>query len=283
MKKLTALKKLLAAAASAVMLAAVLAFLPGAGTLTVSAAEPVTYYLMYQDEPDDQGDWWYQVGSEWEEDAEHRQLVYMTEQLKDGDIVIVGNAAPDQLVLNVHLSNLTIKNTTDRLAMVSVTGGIDNCFFLNDTLGSITGNVFNAYVYGASTATFCSNVTNLYSHNDNPNGDPNIGVSGTVAFFQSENVNKNYHPCGTNFAANTFSLENGELKTDSSNYTQDISGGPATTTSTSRPAPKPSNSSSASDEYDAVPKTGESSPVMWLSLIAVSCLSASLLLRKVAK
>lgn len=277
MKKLAVFTKLLAVAASAVMLA----FLPDAGTLTASAAEPVTYYLKYEDEPDNQGDWWYQVGSEWTDDAEHKQLIYMMDQLKDGDIVIVGNASPEQLVLNVHLSNLTIKNTTGRLAMVSVTGGIDNCFFLDNTLGSVTGNVSNAYVYGASTANFCSNVTNLYSHNDNPDGDPNIGVTGTVAYFQSENVNKNYHPCGTNFAANTFSLENGELKTHSSNYTQDISGGPAT--SASQPAPKPSASSAASNEYDAVPKTGESSPVVWLSLIAVSCLSASLLLRRSAK
>lgn len=273
MKKSGTLKKLLAVAASAAMLA----FLPEAGTLTVSAAEPVTYYLMYEDAPNDQGDWWYQLGSEWDENAEHRELIHMTGQLKDGDAVIIGNAAPTQLVLNVHLSNLTIKNTTGGLAMVSVTGGIDNCFFLNNTNGSVTGNVFNAYVYGASTANFCSNVTNLYSHNDNPEGDPKIGVTGTVAYFQSENINQNYQPCGTDFTANTFLLENGKLATRSSDYTQDISGGPVTTASQS--ASKPS----ASNEYDAVPKTGESSPAIWLSLIAASCLSVSLLLRRSAK
>lgn len=274
MKKSGTLKKLLAMAASAAMLA----FLPGIGTLTVSAAEPVTYYLMYEDAPNNQGDWWYQLGSEWDENAEHRQLFYMTEQLKDGDAVIIGNAAPTQLVLNVHLSNLTIKNTTNRLAMISVTGGIDNCFFLNDTFGSITGNVFNAYVYGASTANFCSNVTNLYSNNDNPEGNPNIGVTGTVAYFQSENVNDSHPPYGINFASNTFSLENGNLKTDSSKYTRDITGGPVS--SSGQAASRPS---AASNEYDSVPKTGESSPAIWLSLIAASCLSVSLLLRRSAK
>ena len=204
----------------------------------------------------------------------------MTEQLKDGDVVIVGNASPDLLVLNVHLSNLTIKNTTGRLAMVSVTGGIDNCFFLNNTHGSVTGNVFNAYVYGASTANFCSNVTNLYSYNENPDGNPNIGVTGTVAYFQSENVNEIYPPYGINFAANTFSLENGELKTDSWNYTRDITGGPVS--SSGQTASRP-NSSAASDEYDSVPKTGENSPAMWLFLTAASCLSISLLLRRSAQ
>lgn len=276
MKKSGTLKKFLAMAASAAMLA----FLPEAGALTVSAAESVTYYLMYEDAPNDQGDWWYQLGSEWDENAEHKQLYYMTEQLKDGDAVIIGNAAPTQLVLNVHLNNLTIKNTTGSLAMVSVTGGIDYCYFLDNTYGSVTGNVFNGYVYGASTANFCSNVTNLYAYNNKPDANPNIGVSGTVAYFYSENVNRNHAPYGINFAANTFSLEDGQLKTDSSNYTHDISGGPAT--APSQPAPKPS-SSSASNEYDKVPKTGESSPVVWLSLVAVSCLSASLLLRKSAK
>lgn len=277
MKKLKAFKKLLAVAASAVMLA----FLPDVSVLEVSAAEPVTYYIMYEDEPDDQGDWWYQLGSEWDENAEHKQLIYMTEQLKNGDAVIVGNASPELLVLNVHLENLTIKNTTGGLAMVSVTGGIDNCVFLNNTLGSVTGNVTNAYVYGASTANFCSNVTNLYSYNQNPEGNPNIGVTGTVAYFQSENVNDNYPPYGINFAANTFSLEDGILKTDSSNYTRDITGGPVSSNSqTQASQPK---SSAASDEYDSVPKTGESSPAVWLFLTAALCFSVSLLLRKSSK
>lgn len=281
MKKLNVMKKLLAVVTSAVMLT----LLPNVNVLDASAAEPVTYYIMYEDKPDNQGDWYFQLGSEWDDNVEHQQLYYMTEKLKDGDIVIVGNASPEQLVLNVHLSNLTIKNPTGSLAMVSVTGGIDNCFFLDKSLGSVTGNVFNGYVYGASTANFCSNVANLYVHNDNPDGNPNIGVQGTVGYFKSENANKAYHPCGSNFAAGTFSMEDGELKTDSSNYTLDISGGPVASGSQPQASsqPKPSASSAASDEYDKVPKTGEHSPVMLLSLIAVSCFAAGLLLRKSAK
>lgn len=277
MKKLTALKKMLALTASA----AILAFLPGANALTVSAEEPATYYLMYENDANGEGRWYYQPGSEWDGNAEHKEIYYMQEMLKNGDLVIVGNAAPSLLTLNVHLSNLTISNTSGELAMVSVTGGIDNCFFLNGTSGSITGNVTNAYVNGASMANFNSNVTNLYSHNDNPDAKATIGVSGTVAYFESVDSNEINTPYGTNFAANTFRVENGELKTDSSQYTRDISGGPVTsgTPSRTQTASRPA----ASGEYDAVPKTGESSPAAWLALAAVSCLGISLVLRRSAK
>lgn len=274
MKKLNAIKKMLAVAASAMLLA----FLPNANALTVSAEEPATYYLMYEDNPEGEGTWYYQKGSEWDDNGAHHNIYYMQEKLKNGDIVIVGNASPDLLTLNVHLSNLTISNTSGDLAMVSVTGGIDNCYFLNGTLASITGNVTNAYVYGPSTANFNNNVTNLYSYNDNPDAKANIGVTGTVAYFNAEDSTEISTPYGTNFAANTFSVSNGELITDPSNYTRDISGGPVSSGTQSRPqtTAKPS----ASDEYDAVPKTGEVSLAAWLSLIAVFCLGISLILRR---
>lgn len=277
MKKLNALKKMLAVSVSAILLA----FLPNAGALTVSAAEPVTYYLMYENNPDGEGTWYYQTGSEWDADAQHPEIYYIQETLKNGDAVIVGNASPSLLTLNVHLSNLTISNTSGDLAMISVTGGIDNCYFLNGTQASITGNVTNAYVYGPSTANFNNNVTNLYSYNDNPDEKANIGVTGTVAYFNSEDSHESSTPYGTNFAADTFRVSNGELTTDSSHYTRDISGGPASSSTQSRPqtTAKPS----ASDEYDAVPKTGEVSLAAWLSLIAVSCLGISLILRRSAK
>lgn len=282
MKKLNVFKKMLALAASA----ALLALLPGANTLTVSAEEPATYYLMYEERDSSDGVWYYQTGSEWDANAEHRELYYLQETLKNGDLVIVGNAAPSLLTLDVHLSNLTISNTSGGLAMVSVTGGIDNCFFLNGTTGSISGNVFNAYVNGASTANFNNNVTNLYSYNDNPDAGANIGVSGTVAYFASTDSHESNTPYGINFAANTFRVENGDLKTDSSQYTRDISGGPVAPGAQSRPqtSSRPAASGSgASNEYDAVPKTGESYPAVWLSLAAVSCLGISLVLRRTSK
>lgn len=282
MKKLNFIRKLLAVTASA----ALLAFLPNVNALTASADEPVTYYVMYKEDEQGSGDWWYQVGS-WNTEAEGNASYYMHEKIKDGDIVVIGNAsAKSMLTLDVHLSNLTINNTSGTLAMVSVTGGVDNCYFLKGTQGAVTGNVLNAYVYGGALANFNSNVTNLYSYNDNSDAKPTIGVSGTVSYFTSEDPDDPNSPYGTNFAAGSFYLEDGELKTDSSQYTRDISGGPASSGSQHKPqtTSKPAASgSSASSEYDAVPKTGEASPAAWLSLIAVTCLSISLILRKSAR
>jgi len=283
MKKFNVFKRLLALAASALMLA----ILPNASVLNVSAEEPATYYLMYEENANGEGRWYYQPGSEWDEEIEHHELYYMLEVLKNGDAVVVGNAAPSLLTLDVHLSNLTIQNTSGALAMVSVTGGIDNCYILNGAQGSVTGNITNAYVYGAAIANFNNNVTNLYSYNDNPDAGPNIGVTGTVAYYMAEDSNDPNPPYGTNFAANSLSVVDGELKTDSSKYTRDVSGGPSSSAAQSpaqaTPKPAASGSSAASDEYDAVPKTGEAFPAVWLFLIAVSCLGASLVIRKSAK
>jgi len=283
MKKFIAFKKLLAVTVSAVMLA----LLPNANALTVSAEEPATFIFTYDGSGNDDG-WWYQQGSEWDDEAGSTSIHFLHGDIKDGDIVVVRNAAPSLLTINVHLSNLTIHNDPGNLIMVSVTGGIDNCYILNDAQASVSGDVLNAYVYGAAVANFHNNVTNLHTYNDNPDAGANIGVNGTVAYFDSKDENYGITPSGTNFAANTFSLENGTLLTDPSQYTQDISGGPVSgtvsgTASNTQAAPQSTPKPSASDEYDAVPKTGESSPAMWLSLLAVSCLSISLILRRTSK
>lgn len=279
MKQLKVFKKLLALAASACMLA----FLPNANALTVSAEGPVTYYVKW-DYNNNEEDWLFQYGQEWDDEAESRVLFFMNQDLKDGDVVIVDGGSSTPLVLNVHLSNLTIKNTTDSLAMVTVTGGIDNCCFLKDTKGSITGNVFNAYVYGGSVANFNNNVSNLYSYVLEEDVKPRIGVTGTVSYYLAEDPFSSWAPRGIDFSANSFQVEAGELTTDSSKYTSDISHGPvapgAQSSSPAAARPAASGSSTASGEYDAVPKTGENSPAAWLSLIAASCLSLSLIIRR---
>lgn len=287
MKKLKAFQKMLALTVSAFMLAV----LPNANALTVSAAEPVTYYLMYDENDNNGGHWYYQLGSSWDADAEHRELYYIQETLKNGDIVIVGNASPSLLTLDVHLSNLTITNTTGALAMVSVTGGIDNCYFNDGTHASITGNVTNAHVYGTAHANFNNNVTNLYSHEPDSDGGPTIGVTGTVSYFEITDSYGNARPFGSNYKADTFRLVNSMPETPLSDYTQLTSGDapPAQPAASPQPAAPQATktpaaaSSAASDEYDDVPKTGETSPALWLSLLAVSCFGMRVLLRKTVK
>lgn len=275
MKYLKSLKKFLALTATAAMLA----FLPGANVLIASAEEPVSYYVMYDDEDED---WWYHLGSEWDTDAPGGSYEDLQKNIKNGDVVVVDNGSSSHaLVLNVHLSNLTINNKTGNLAMINVTGGIDNCFFNRGTLASITGSVTNAYVYGASLATFHSNVGNLYSFEIDSEPAPTISVIGTVSYFVAQESDGSIGYSGTNFKAKTFFLDEGELTTDSDDYTQDISSGPVSTAAQSTSAATQNTTSAASsNEYDAVPKTGETSLVLWLCLAAAVCFSGSLLLRK---
>ena len=275
MKYLKSLKKFLALTSTAAMLA----FLPNANVLIASAEEPVTYYVMYNEEDED---WWYHLGSEWDTDAPSGSYEDLQKKVKNGDVVVVGSGSVSHaLVLNVHLSNLTINNKTDILAMVNITGGIDNCYFNRGTLGSITGTVTNAYVYGASLANFNNNVGNLYSYEIDSEPAPTIGSAGSVSYFVAQRSDGSIRHSGTNFKAATFFLDGGELTTDSDYYTQDISSGPVSTVAQSTSAATQNTTSAASsNEYDAVPKTGETSLALWLCLTAAVCLSASLLLRR---
>ena len=273
MKSLNRIKKLLALTVSAAMLT----LLPNVNVLTASADEPVTYYLMY-DEGDE--DWLYQLGSVWVDEAERSSSTDLQEKIKNGDIVIIGNGSNKMLTLNVHLSNLTINNRSGMLAMVSVTGGIDDCYFNHDTLGSVTGSVTNAYVYGVSVANFNNDVVNLYSYKYDSEAGPSIGVIGTVSYYVGQNSDGSREYYGTNFAANSFGLDNGVLTTDSEKYTQDVSGGPLSSAAQSASTAQNTTPGTSSDEYDEVPKTGETSFALWLCLAAAVSFSGSMLLRK---
>ncbi len=285
MKKLNHFKKLLTLTVSAAMLA----LLPGADAITVSAAEPVTYYLMYSESDED---WRYQLGTSWDNDAQSTPSYYLDGNIKDGDVVIVGNGSSQPLNIKVRLSNLTISNprSSETLAQVSVPAGIDTCIFNDGTLASVTGNVTNAHVFGGSLANF-TNVDYLCSHELNSDVGPDIGVSGTVKTFAIEDTYGQTKVYGTNYKADTFRLSNGIPQTEEGNFTPpsgDGSPAPAATPApTATPAPAqpsasqaPASSSASSDEYDKVPKTGEAAPVLWLSLAAIACISTSLYLKK---
>lgn len=288
MKKLNLFQKFLALTVSAAMLA----FLPGACTLTVSADEPVTYYLMYSEGDED---WRYQTGTSWDNDAQSTPSYYLHENIKNGDVVIVGNGSTKSLDLNVRLSNLTIANprSSDSLAMISVSGGIDTCIFNDGTLASVTGNISNAHVFGGSLANF-TNVDQLYSHELSSDIGPDIGVTGTVTTFKIVDTYGQEKVYGSNYKAGTFRLQNGIPQTEEGNFTPPSGDGqpapsqPAATPAPSQPAAPqatqaPASSSQPSDEYDKVPKTGETSPVLWLSLTAAACIGASRFLRKTAR
>jgi len=269
--------------------AAILAVTPGASAMKVEASTPTTFYVKYDT---DMGQWRMQI-HEWKDDAQSRELYYLNngdDRVKDGDIVVVLDNEEDEtgnehIQIDAHLSNLTINRAH---AIVAVNGGIDDCFVLVDGYAAITGNVSNAYVYDNATCTFHSNVTNLRLIATQSNEvETNVTVNGTVAYASTANngglIDEYY-----NFAAGTFHYDYASaLMTDPANYSTS-GGGPATTAPAAPSAPATSTppaqgSASSSNEYDAVPKTGESNAVVWLFAISAACLAGSAMMRRKAQ
>lgn len=266
---------------SMALAAAVLAFLPAGNALTVSADGPTTYYVKYDF---DDEDWEYQLADNWDEDRETRSSYYLNENLKNGDIVIVGSNGP-MLNIGVRLSNLTITNPTGEVALVTVNNGIDNCFVVDGAIASITGNITNAYIYNNCRANFNSNVTNLYSYADDPEIGPTAAVAGTVTHFVGDNPYKLYMDY-YDFDAGSFHLEDGDMITESHHYSKTASA----TAATPAAAPEASVSSTASatttsssGDYDTVPKTGEAAPALWLCLAVAACVSGSILIKRTVR
>lgn len=262
--------------ASLLMVAALMALLPGANALKASAATPTTYYVKYLA---DKGDWRMQVGA-WNDESDGRETYYLNngdEAMKDGDILVVldneehatGNK---ELKVNAHLSNLTV----NRAHAVIFTGGVDECFVLGESYAAINGDITNGYVYDDAACTFNNNVTNLHLIADKRNEvRMNVTVGGTVAYASTANkggiLNEYY-----NFTAGSFVFDDKSgLKTDSSKYSTTGSAPAATPAETAptQETAQPQNSTPAdSGEYDDVPKTGESN-LLFMILLAISATS----------
>ncbi len=204
MKKLKTFVSLLAAAA-------LLFLTPGVGKLQVSADGPVTYSLKYVEA---NNEWRFHIGPWDDNNSGHRELYYMKEAIKDGDIIVVeGGDQSLRLDLDVSLSNITFNHA--HTAAINVKS-VDNVYVLRDSVGSVTGDVTNAYVYDNAVANFNSNVTNLYITKER-SGEQTIAVVGTVAYAWTGDAEKTYNEF-YNFQANSFRQDKGILKTDPSKY-----------------------------------------------------------------
>ena len=261
--------------------AAALLFMAGSTSFKSQAAEPVTYSVKYM--PDSQ-DWEYRADtSEFEDPNYYRELYYMKESLKDGDLVAVyydGSVEPAPILDlgNVHLSNLTVAQS-DGLSIIYA-GYIDECFLLAGTASSINSDINTVYVYDSITCNLNKNVNELrLSFKDVDKMHSNIGCMGTVEHFyaasEAHTLYDLYH-----FEKGSFYLLNGDLETPEEKYSKTASSSapqPTPVPPSNSAAEQPSNSAAApSAEYDHVPKTGNSSPVLWLLCTAVLCLGGYL-------
>lgn len=269
MKKTKTLISMLAAAA-------ILFLLPYCNSLKASADEPVTYAVKYL--PDEE-DWRYQADtSTFNEENPHRELYYLQESLKDGDLVVVYNPTDSSQTVDLgtkRLSNLTVVETKG-ITIIN-TGGVDECYVLANNSVVINGNVTKAFVYDYALCNFNNNVTELTIYaGDDVFSD--VGCSGTVGhlYVPSTTMNHTFYDL-YNFQANSLSMEDGVLLTSDTQYSSSPSAGtaPAPTAAPQTPASSSANNS----EYDSVPKTGEFNPVPWLSCIAALCAAGSLKLK----
>lgn len=286
MRKFKKIVSLLAAAA-------VLAIAPGANALKAEAATPTTFYVKYDTSKDE---WRMQV-NEWKDDYEGRELYYLNEgdeKVKDGDIVVVldnedSDTGSKEIHINAHLSNLTINRAH---AVVAVGGGIDECYVFGDSYAAVTSNVTNAYVYDNASCTFNSNVTNLNLIATQSNEvESNVTVGGTVTYASLANaggVLKQYY----NFLAGTFHHDDASgLMTATYHYSNDPNTNaysapevPASSVPTPAGSSTPAQgNTSSSNEYDDVPKTGESNMIVWLFAISAACFAGSAMMRRKAQ
>lgn len=271
--------------------AALLVLLPQSNVLTVKADGPETYSVAYIEGT--YNDWRYQPGSAFDEPKGHGSLGELLLKLKDGDSVVVYQVGTPSKTLDLgstKLGNLTIYQNVN--GAVIFTGGVKDCYVLAGALTAVNGDITTAYIYDApstaapntTTCTFNNNVIDMYLYMTR---DPatNISCGGTVGHFHAT-----YTDSGDSYAecydvhAGKFSFLNGYINVPewdhgsgpSDEYLQAKGESEKKTESVQAP----STGTNTSDEYDKVPKTGDSNPVFWLLLASAACLGGSCLLRE---
>ncbi len=196
---------------------AILIGVPVLCPLEADAAGPITYAVKYVP---DSSDWRYQANtSAFDDNAPHRDLYYLRQELKDGDLVVVYNDSPSVPALDLgtkRLSNLTV--TSSSSFAIIYCGEIDDCYLLGGASCSINANVANAYVYDTVLCNFNKNVKEL---NVCPLDDmtSTIGCSGTVdhLYAVSRTTGRTYHSLYS-FQAGSLDIKDGALMTASSKY-----------------------------------------------------------------
>lgn len=265
MKKLKRFVSLLSAAVLCTLF-------PNTNVLTVSAEEPTTYYVKYYDD-----EWRYQV-DKWTEDGEDRSVYYMMQSIKDGDLVVIdcnNSGKKADFEFSTKLSNLTVlQNCTAVIKAPS----IDQCYILADSTCAINGDVSEAYVYDDATVTFNNNVKNLRIIEKTDGKEANVTAGGSVSYLVRITSKDKISYEAYNIAPGKLVIEDSDLETDEAYYSKTPTAAPGNNTQASTTTQTTSNTS---DEYDEVPKTGESNFALWLLGIAGVCLLGKRALKRV--
>ena len=204
-------------------------------------------------------------------------------------LVIYGNEEHSgSFDIPVSLSNLTILGA--QAYVVVTTNGVTDFYASYNSIASVAGNIQNAYVYDHAQVTFNGNIGYL-EVNAHPDSYALATCTGTVGHVLGHYDGTVYYDV-YNVAAGKLEIEEMTLETEAKYYSTTPGAAPAassqtttapnasTANTTTNTAPS-TNSQSTADEYDDVPKTGESPVIFWLLGIAVASLAGSRALKRV--
>ena len=275
---------------TALIVTAVMLFLlPEGHCLKVNADEPVTYAVKYLA---DQGEWCYQENSSTFDDTVASWQVYqLQEVLKAGDTVVVYNDTTADVTLDLgstRFTNLTV--STSAFTIIN-TGGVQDCYILSNSSCAVNGNIANAHVYDNSLVNFGNNIQELRIH-CNDKITSSVGCGGTVGhlYAPSDTLPRTFYDLYDFQAGSLIIDQDGDLNTPDWKYGREPSSQPggqptpqpeAQQPEMQQPAaqPTPAAPADSDDEYDAVPKTGERNPALWLICFGILCMSGSIGLR----
>lgn len=190
----------------------------------------------------------------------------MTLEMKDGDYVVI-QANPDDnatLELDFNLGNVTILPNN---ACTVKAKSIQDCYVLSGAHANIECNVKNGYLYDFSVCNFFQDCENLrIDYTDESTVSVNV-VGKCNSFYMLNTATNHVKYQLYNFTA-ALSVGKGDLKNEATEY------------ATAPVAVTPQAPTTAGDEYDDVPKTGETAVYLYAFGVAALCFAGSYYFKK---
>lgn len=251
-----------------VLVFALVACVPGLGSVKVKAAEPSTYTIKYIPSMDE---WRSQKLSTWDDSRENGNLDFVWGNIREGDslVIIGGEGSPkfDDLHIDFKLANLTLFAVKGSI-IVYADQNIKDIYVLKGTVASLHGSYDNVYVYDDCACNVNNDVKYLYVGGES-SMKMNVNALGTVEHCKIENkgtvIREMY-----NVKAKSLSVESGTDKTDPSAYSTTKTATPATTTQSTTSSANAATATTATGGI-ASPKTGEGHAFLLLLAGAAFC------------
>lgn len=222
----------------------------------------------------------FQTGYPWDANDSSREMYYLRQQIKDGDSIVVAETdARIEEHFEVRLANLTVDKATNCAVGADY---IEECYVLGKSYCAINGTVNKAYVYDYATVTFNGDVNYLQAVGVNYEVRAVITSNARVYNFVSvEHGEESKH--GYDFASGKFYLAEDKIKTKSEFYSTTPT---ASSLAALGAAPAPAtpaasaNNNTAANDYDEVPKTGDTTNAFGWLIVAAAFGSVAIFARK---